>query len=370
MKPTAPNTAKPAEVAAKPTDKASDKDTDNLTPDPGLNVDKALEKAGELASDVTEEIVGYLDKLGLSGKPGTDDGDKSEVKPATAKPTARKSIATLSFDKVTMTDARGRSGNLQLKGRAEPGAKVSIFIGQRSIASVVADAAGKWSFSGQRNIPYGKNLLQAVHVGKMGEVLARAEYSLRRVAPKTIVAMKKPTPLIAPRERVAEVTGTTPSVRLKKPSATYSADPAQTYAKPRARARYKARARARYKARARARYKSAKKRKKHIRLAQARKRKYRNKYRRAMKLGVTTGMQKHARKYRKRKSYGRNIRRRGGCKRGHIRYRVRRGDSLWKISKRLYGNGRRYGRIYRANKKRIANPNRIYRYQTICIKRR
>lgn len=39
--------------------------------------------------------------------------------------------------------------------------------------------------------------------------------------------------------------------------------------------------------------------------------------------------------------------------------RVRRGDSLWKIARRQYGDGRQWTRIYAANRKRIRNPDLI-----------
>ena len=39
---------------------------------------------------------------------------------------------------------------------------------------------------------------------------------------------------------------------------------------------------------------------------------------------------------------------------------IRRGDSLWKISRRIYGRGIRYSTIYQANKSQVADPNRIW----------
>lgn len=48
-------------------------------------------------------------------------------------------------------------------------------------------------------------------------------------------------------------------------------------------------------------------------------------------------------------------------------YVVRRGDTLWGIARRHYGNGEGYRRIYRANRGRIRNPNRIYVNQRIYL---
>jgi nucleoid-associated protein YgaU len=46
---------------------------------------------------------------------------------------------------------------------------------------------------------------------------------------------------------------------------------------------------------------------------------------------------------------------------------IRRGDSLWRISKRIYGRGVRYSTIYLANKEKVRNPNRIWPGQVMMI---
>lgn len=48
-------------------------------------------------------------------------------------------------------------------------------------------------------------------------------------------------------------------------------------------------------------------------------------------------------------------------------YVVKAGDSLWSISKRFYGNGNDYTKIYEANKAIIRNPNEIYAGQILHI---
>lgn len=48
-------------------------------------------------------------------------------------------------------------------------------------------------------------------------------------------------------------------------------------------------------------------------------------------------------------------------------YTVKRGDCLWNIAKRFYGNGAKYTRIYDANTNKIANPNLIYPGQIFVI---
>jgi nucleoid-associated protein YgaU len=48
-------------------------------------------------------------------------------------------------------------------------------------------------------------------------------------------------------------------------------------------------------------------------------------------------------------------------------YVVRRRDTLWGIAKRYYGKGSKYRKIYRANRRKIRNPNRIYPGQRLYI---
>jgi nucleoid-associated protein YgaU len=46
---------------------------------------------------------------------------------------------------------------------------------------------------------------------------------------------------------------------------------------------------------------------------------------------------------------------------------VSRGDSLWRISRLTYGVGERYSVVYRANRDRIVDPNRIYPGQVFVL---
>ncbi|MGY8667377.1 LysM peptidoglycan-binding domain-containing protein [Bradyrhizobium sp. UFLA05-109] len=49
---------------------------------------------------------------------------------------------------------------------------------------------------------------------------------------------------------------------------------------------------------------------------------------------------------------------------------VIRGDSLWQISRRAYGDGLNYALIYNANRDKIHNPDRIYPGQTFVLPRK
>ena len=46
---------------------------------------------------------------------------------------------------------------------------------------------------------------------------------------------------------------------------------------------------------------------------------------------------------------------------------VSRGDSLWRISRRVYGRGVRYTVIYEANQQQIRDPARIYPGQMFVV---
>ena len=43
------------------------------------------------------------------------------------------------------------------------------------------------------------------------------------------------------------------------------------------------------------------------------------------------------------------------------------GDSLWRISRKIFGQGIRYTRIYEANASQIRNPNLIYPGQVFVV---
>ena len=48
-------------------------------------------------------------------------------------------------------------------------------------------------------------------------------------------------------------------------------------------------------------------------------------------------------------------------------YTVKKGDCLWNIAKKFYGNGSAYTKIYDANTNKVADPNRIYPGQVFVI---
>lgn len=48
-------------------------------------------------------------------------------------------------------------------------------------------------------------------------------------------------------------------------------------------------------------------------------------------------------------------------------YRVKRGDTLWSIAEEMYGKGKRWKKIYEANKGTLSDPNKLYAGQILII---
>jgi LysM repeat protein len=48
-------------------------------------------------------------------------------------------------------------------------------------------------------------------------------------------------------------------------------------------------------------------------------------------------------------------------------YKVVKGDTLWAIAKKFYGNGNDYPKIFNANKDKVSSPNAIYPGQVLII---
>lgn len=93
---------------------------------------------------------------------------------------------------------------------------------------------------------------------------------------------------------------------------------------------------------------------------------YRYRYRKEVRRKRSLYRKRHWRKRHRICGKTRRYRHRRSHRSGGV-YVVRRGDTLTKIARRYYGNGRAYRAIYRANRRRIRNPNRIYPRQRLYI---
>lgn len=97
--------------------------------------------------------------------------------------------------------------------------------------------------------------------------------------------------------------------------------------------------------------------------------KFRKKARKSRKKARKTAVRSYKKRFKKKKKWRKAKRCKCGRKSKKKYYRVRRGDSLWKIAKCYYGKGHLYTAIYRANRKRIRNPNRIWVRQRLRLPR-
>lgn len=95
-----------------------------------------------------------------------------ESSPATGKPTA------LSVD----TAEYGEDGRLVLSGRAKPGAKVRLSIGNEPVATATADENGGWTATANRPVGSGHVELRLDQLGEDGRVVLHATLPLARVA--------------------------------------------------------------------------------------------------------------------------------------------------------------------------------------------
>ena len=64
-------------------------------------------------------------------------------------------------------------------------------------------------------------------------------------------------------------------------------------------------------------------------------------------------------KYKKKKKKKKKKGKRGKKSAKAKNYKVKKGDTLYKIAKKHYGDGSKWKNIYNANKKKISNPNKL-----------
>lgn len=77
----------------------------------------------------------------------------------------------------------GEDGALILGGRAPPGATVQVYIDNRPVGRVTAEADGAWTLSPETPVAPGKYTLRLDQLGTDGRVIARAEMPFARSEP-------------------------------------------------------------------------------------------------------------------------------------------------------------------------------------------
>jgi nucleoid-associated protein YgaU len=107
-------------------------------------------------------------------------------KPALAESSAPSPEVTFSAMDYEMN---GNQGKVHIAGRANPGARVLLFIDDQFLGAATADATGAWSFSGARLLPPGSHIVRADTVdASSGQVLARAEVTFDPEGPVAATA--------------------------------------------------------------------------------------------------------------------------------------------------------------------------------------
>jgi nucleoid-associated protein YgaU len=98
--------------------------------------------------------------------------------PASEKPSAL-SLDTVEYDE---------QGRVALSGRAAPGARVQIYLGNQPVATATADAAGEWSATSARPVAPGPHELRLDQLAADGHVVRRVAAPLTRAAPVQLAA--------------------------------------------------------------------------------------------------------------------------------------------------------------------------------------
>lgn len=80
------------------------------------------------------------------------------------------------------------ASHVDLSGRAEPGAKVTVSINDRRAGEIAADAQGSWALVLGSEVPFGRYRLQLDAVTAAGQPAGRVSLALRRPAPGEVAA--------------------------------------------------------------------------------------------------------------------------------------------------------------------------------------
>ncbi|MGI9381980.1 MAG: LysM peptidoglycan-binding domain-containing protein [Methyloligellaceae bacterium] len=248
----------------------------------------------------------------LADATGTADTARAGVgRTGATKAPQPKADPSVAFETVDYEHASPGKSRVFISGSAKAGARLFIYIDNEPVGEARAKEDGRWVFSGPITLRSGAHQMRADQVTGGGDVVARAEVTFERL---TTTALAAPAAKGAAADTPAPTASPQPAA---EPSAAGDEAPttsvalaapgaAQPAAEPKSRA-------------------TAQRARKPVR-----KRRSKRRSRRSRSMVV-----------------------------------VRRGDSLWRISRRVYGRGARYTTIYRRNKHQIRDPNLIYPRQRL-----
>jgi nucleoid-associated protein YgaU len=353
---------KTAEAAQPATEQPEVKNTAEAVQNPET-AEPAGQSAGEIVAKTEElptavkpsgqgagEVVAKTEELPIAVKP------PGALQPLPEPPKKAKAVA-LRLDAVDYDD----KGNIIFSGRAAPGTAIRLYVDNGDVGDAIVDSAGNWSFSGSDIIAPGTHTLRADQIDTAGKVMARIELPFQREDAAAVAALNAPpapaTPETSPAtpSQTTEVqpppATTTPpqTAKVQPQSATTTppqtaevqpppatATPPQTTVQPPAAGtppQTAEVAKTEPDASAPAPEQPA----------------IENKKQEVTTAAVQTAKTTEPDKPRSGKVV------------------IQPGNNLWKLSRVIYGRGRSYTVIFKANKDQIRNPNRIYPGQIFAI---
>lgn len=283
----------------------------------------------------------------------------------------------VSFSSTTYVVTGERTGTLTVSGRGVAGARINLSVDDAPIASTEVDANGRWLTSIERWLEPGQYVVTAEQVDGNGAFLSRAKANVEVTKPPVVVAATETDAAAS----ASESSGTSQAAASSSAggseagtaTAGTSAEQAGSAAdttKARERAkRHTSKARAQTSKTAKSRL--AKLRSKAKASAQRKSHRTRSASRTA-RVRVWRGADGTEtlavpRAVRSRHIKLRSFHRELSFHAGARWYRVKKGDTLWRISRRFYGTPKRYMRIYHANRAVLTSPHRIYPRQRLRI---
>jgi nucleoid-associated protein YgaU len=104
--------------------------------------------------------------------------------PSTTQAQGSEKPAVLSLDAVEYDE----QGRIALSGRAPPGARVQIYLGNQPVATATADSAGQWSATTAQAVGLGRHELRLDQLAADGHVVQRIAAPLARATPVQLAA--------------------------------------------------------------------------------------------------------------------------------------------------------------------------------------
>lgn len=229
----------------------------------------------------------------------------AEAAPAATKPAEPATVPAVDKPSVAVQAVEIEGKKVFVAGTAQPNQRVRVYAGEMLLGETKADPNGRFLVEAERDLPVGNYVIRADALGADGlQVVARAAVPFEREPGEAIAAVAPAVQQPASAEPAAPASTQTSSA-ADEPAASAPAAPAEsTVAPPKAAAGL------------------------------------------AANPPVVTAPKLEA---------------------VESAIIIRRGDSLWRISRRVYGLGVRYSTIYLANQDQISDPDRIWPGQVFSV---